>query len=145
MLINHLLNPEGENTEAARVWSNEEIFELIKEESRQESDNSNEPTTTKPPVKRPTKTEMLRHVSQALLYLEDQPKHDNLIANLEEFQQELLKAIHFGGTQAEIKDYFKPVAVPNSTSQPKSNSSAAKSPSTSKALPDDLTVINHVE
>ena len=35
--IEHLLNPEGENTKAARMWSNKEIFELVKEESRQES------------------------------------------------------------------------------------------------------------
>ncbi|KNE87547.1 hypothetical protein PSTG_19068, partial [Puccinia striiformis f. sp. tritici PST-78] len=107
MSIEHLLNPDGENNEAARMWSNEEIFELVEEESRQESDAVDNLVATEPPTKRPTKSEMLRHVSQALLYLEDQSEHDNLIANLEEFQQHLLKEIHFGGSQAGIKDYFK--------------------------------------
>ncbi|KAI7957779.1 hypothetical protein MJO29_001978 [Puccinia striiformis f. sp. tritici] len=135
MSIEHLLNPDGENNEAARMWSNEEIFELVEEESRQESDAVDNLVATEPPTKRPTKSEMLRHVSQALLYLEDQSEHDNLIANLEEFQQHLLKEIHFGGSQAGIKDYFK--VVPNSAPQP----DIANTQSTSD---DELAIINHV-
>ncbi|KAH9468531.1 hypothetical protein Pst134EA_033366 [Puccinia striiformis f. sp. tritici] len=135
MSIEHLLNPEGENTEAARMWSNEEIFELVEEESRQESDDVDNLVATEPAIKRPTKSEMLQHVSQALLYLEDQSEHGNLIANLEEFQQHLLKEIHFGGSQAGIKDYFK--VVPSLAPQP-------DTANTQSAFEDELAIIDHV-
>jgi hypothetical protein len=135
MSITNLLYPEGENTEAARVWSNEEIFDLVEEEDKQEDADSDEDDVAEPKVTYPSKKETIKHLSQVLLYLEhiNQPQNNNMVALLEGFQQDLLKEIHFGGTQSEIKDYFQPITEPAS-SRTKSPDSQDLS-STSQNLP----------
>ncbi|KNE96110.1 hypothetical protein PSTG_10532 [Puccinia striiformis f. sp. tritici PST-78] len=123
MTIDCLLNPEGENTQAARVWSNEEIFELVKEEGRQEDGlGAMEIEESEPKVALPTKSEMCQMVSKMLLYLdrsnEDENQFGDMIPRLELFQQDLLKNLHFGGRQAGITDYFK--KIPQTASGPSS-------------------------
>ncbi|KAI9604326.1 hypothetical protein H4Q26_003940 [Puccinia striiformis f. sp. tritici PST-130] len=102
---------------------NEEIFELVEEEGRQEDGlGAMEIEESEPKVALPTKSEMCQMVSKMLLYLdrsnEDENQFGDMIPRLELFQQDLLKNLHFGGRQAGITDYFK--KIPQTASGPSS-------------------------
>ena len=113
MNIKNLLNPEGENIEASRVWTNKDIFWLVEEEEKEENNESKEKELEETHINPPKKSEVCHILSKLLLYLDQDHGNDqftNLAPVLEEFQQELLKQLHFGGQQAGIKDFFQPIS-----------------------------------
>ncbi|KAI7955705.1 hypothetical protein MJO29_007104 [Puccinia striiformis f. sp. tritici] len=78
------------------------------EDQVDDDDDENEPEH---PIVRPTKKQMVNHISQTLMYLdgEDNPE-SNALSNLpEKYQQKLVIDVHFNGQQTTLTNFFKPV------------------------------------
>ncbi|KAI9625448.1 hypothetical protein H4Q26_016246 [Puccinia striiformis f. sp. tritici PST-130] len=112
MLIQSLLNPEGENDLATTVHTEEEIFNMVKaQENEDQVDDDDDENEPEHPIVRPTKKQMVNHISQTLMYLdgEDNPE-SNALSNLpEKYQQKLVIDVHFNGQQTTLTNFFKPV------------------------------------
>ncbi|KAI9604093.1 hypothetical protein H4Q26_003705 [Puccinia striiformis f. sp. tritici PST-130] len=109
MLIQSLLNPEGENDLATTVYTEEEISNMVKaQENEDQVDDDDEPER---PIVQPTKKQMVNHISQTLMYLDgkDDPESNALSNLLEKYQQKLVNNVHFNGQQTTLTNFFKPV------------------------------------
>ncbi|POW22340.1 hypothetical protein PSHT_01402 [Puccinia striiformis] len=115
MLIQSLLNPEGENDLATTVHTEEEIFNMVKaQENEDQVDDDDDENEPEHPIVRPTKKQMVNHISQTLMYLdgEDNPE-SNALSNLpEKYQQKLVIDVHFNGQQTTLTNFFKPYSPP---------------------------------
>ncbi|KAH9465353.1 hypothetical protein Pst134EA_013239 [Puccinia striiformis f. sp. tritici] len=116
MLIQSLLNPEGENDLATTVHTEEEIFNMVKaQENEDQVDDDDDENEPEHPIVRPTKKQMVNHISQTLMYLdgEDNPE-SNALSNLpEKYQQKLVIDVHFNGQQTTLTNFFKPQQADN--------------------------------
>ncbi|POW18089.1 hypothetical protein PSHT_06154 [Puccinia striiformis] len=112
MSIQSLLNPEGENDLATTVYTEEEIFNMVKaQENEDQVDDDDDEDEPERPIVRPTKKQMVNHISQTLMYLdgEDNPESNALSNLLEKYQQKLVIDVHFNGQQTTLTNFFKPV------------------------------------
>ncbi|KNE91616.1 hypothetical protein PSTG_14968 [Puccinia striiformis f. sp. tritici PST-78] len=81
------------------------------QENEDQVDDDDDEDEPERPIVRPTKKQMVNHISQTLMYLdgEDNPE-SNALSNLpEKYQQKLVIDVHFNGQQTTLTNFFKPV------------------------------------